>query len=76
MESPNTSKEEELVYKKLWRNWAIKKATITAWRIIKERVAKKTTWQEDDQISAHWRKSVHYAAKKKRAQDTFSSNAR
>ncbi|KAL8513079.1 hypothetical protein ACS0TY_019311 [Phlomoides rotata] len=41
MEKPNTSKEEEQAYKKLWKNWAIKKATITAWRIIKERVATK-----------------------------------
>ncbi|KAL8478355.1 hypothetical protein ACS0TY_030314 [Phlomoides rotata] len=33
--------EEEKTYKKLWKNWAIKKATITAWRILKERVATK-----------------------------------
>ncbi|KAL8535589.1 hypothetical protein ACS0TY_011282 [Phlomoides rotata] len=41
IERPNMLIEEEQAYKKLWKNWAIKKATITAWRIMKERVATK-----------------------------------
>ncbi|KAL8545034.1 hypothetical protein ACS0TY_005295 [Phlomoides rotata] len=41
IERPNMLIEEEKTYKKLWKSWAIKKATITAWRILKEKVATK-----------------------------------
>ncbi|KAL8520397.1 hypothetical protein ACS0TY_011064 [Phlomoides rotata] len=43
IETSSSTNGDEQVFLKLWKTWATRKAVLTAWKILKERVATKAT---------------------------------